>query len=118
MRRQASSVIAILVGIFLIISLSRDLQLLLSARERIEKEHKRVMNLEEEQQGLAEDLEQVISEEFIEREARDKLLMAKPGEVVVVLPAVEEATSPRKLVFEEDVEKEMANWEKWMKLFF
>lgn len=115
-RRQTISVIAILIGIYFIISLSRELLELLSARERIAKEEAEVSRLEEEQRELASQLEYVASEEFVESEAREKLLMRKPGEVVVFLPE-EETGQIEKVKQVEKADRKLANWEKWAQLF-
>ena len=116
-QRQGLSVVIILLGIYLIISLSQDLWKLLEARERIARERQEVAKLEQEQQGLASRLEEVMSEEFVEREAREKLLMSKPGETVVLLP--EEGKEEKRVLGQKVVDEEgdLANWEKWMRLF-
>ncbi len=119
MRRQAISVIGILIGIVLIVSLSRDVQRLLSTRDRMVKEYSDVLQLEQEQQDLAIELNYVVSDEFVEQEARDKLLLAKPGEVVIILPPYEESTATSDLVFEPlERNQDRSNWRKWVELFF
>jgi cell division protein FtsB len=115
-RRQIFSIIAVFLGAYLTIALSRDLLGLLSARERIAEEQEEVSRLEEEQQELASELEYVVSEEFVEEEAREKLLMRKPGEVVILLPE-EEGEQVDKVDQVEEVDKELANWERWAELF-
>jgi cell division protein FtsB len=118
-RRQFFTAVAVLLGAYLTIALSKDLLGLLSARERIAKEQEEVTRLEEEQQGLASELEYVTSEEFVEHEAREKLLMSKPGEVVVLLPEEEggEKEEPVSAEGSGEANKELANWEKWVQLF-
>jgi cell division protein FtsB len=117
-RRQLFGLLFILVGIFLIFSLSHDVQLLLSARDRFEREYDEVIKLEEEQQRLAQELLDVSSDEFVEEEARNKLLMSKPDEVVVLLPESRQATSSSEPVLEiYSGEKPIANWRKWLNLF-
>jgi cell division protein FtsB len=117
-RRQIFTAIAVLLGTYLTIALSKDLLGLLSARERIAKEQEEVTRLEEEQQELASELEYVSSEEFVEREAREKLLMSKPGEVVVLLPEEDgEKEEPASYEGSGEAKKELANWEKWIQLF-
>jgi cell division protein FtsB len=114
-RKQIFNILPILVGILLIISLSRDLQQLLEARERIEKEQEEVEFLEAEQQELAQELEYVMSDEFVEKEAREKLLMSRPGETVILLPSEGENETDQDN--DQDDEKRLANWEKWIQLF-
>lgn len=106
-------------GIYLIVILSRDLWQILSAKNRITDAEEQVEELEEERVKLEEQLKLVETDEFVEREARDKLLLAKEGEVVVLLPeeiAVQEG--PAFVESSGEARKELANWEKWARLFW
>ena len=69
----------------------------------------------EENQKLKKDIAQVNKPQFIESEARDKLLLAKPGEGIVIMPKTQLATpsSPA----QHTVDKR-SNWQKWWNLFF
>ncbi len=64
---------------------------------------------------LKERLEYVKSEEFVEKEVRDKLNMAKENEVIVVLP---EGLELRDQQLEASNEEDLPNWQRWLKLFF
>ncbi len=101
-------------GIFLIVKLSMGVFELLAAKERVGEAEREVEILKEEQAEIAENLEYYRSDLFVEREIRDKLGLSKPGEVVVLVPddlpvlsSGEEGTD----------EENLANWEKWLKLF-
>ena len=50
-------------------------------------------------------------EKFIEKEAREKLGLGKPGEVVVILPKVEQRPSNAPAT------EGKANWRKWWELY-
>ena len=103
-------------GIYLIVILSRDLWQILSAKNRITDAEEQVEKLEEEQVKLEEQLKLVETDEFVEREARDKLLLAKEGEVVVLLPpggGIENV----ELKMENQEEENLKNWKKWLELF-
>ncbi len=115
MRRRLLVSLSVSVGIYLIISLSRDLTELFEARDRLEEEEIAVARLEVEQQELARELEYVISDEFVEQEARDRLLMSKPDEAVGILP--EEGDLSEKEREMDENERELGNWEKWVRLF-
>lgn len=70
------------------------------------------LSAKREQQFLKERLYYVQTNEFIEKEAREKLGMVKSGEQIILLPQNEE-----KIV--QQVKKEsVPNWEKWKRLFF
>ena len=115
MKSRVVKIILTVVGISLIISLSRDILRLLKASDQIRLAEQRVQQLETGQRQLLEKKEYFQSEEFVEEEARNKLNMAKPGETIVVLPPSSGA--------EEDKSKsksqiEIPNWKKWWQLFF
>lgn len=102
-------------GLYLIVSLSRNLFSLIRKGGEIKKENLKLTSLEEENRQLKEQLEFSDSQEFIEREARDKLGMAKEGEQVLVLPSnLGKITLPQT----EEKETEIPNWKKWWNLFF
>jgi cell division protein FtsB len=69
----------------------------------------------EENQRLKKDITQVNKPQFIESEARDKLLLAKPGEGIVILPKNEltSSSSPTQHIVDK-----RPNWQKWWDLFF
>ncbi len=101
----------VIVGILIINSLARstyDLwhkqDLVVSVQEDLDKEKK-------ERQKLEAQLSYVKSNEFIEREARNKLFMVKPGESGVIVPSdlIEKKTQKKV--------SEPPNWQKWLNLF-
>jgi len=107
-------IIIVVIGIGLIISLSRNIYRLLKAGDQVKLAQQRLEELEKEHQELLEKEEYYQSEEFVEQEARNRLNMGKPGETVVILPpsageAGEISSSPA---------PELPNWRKWLKLFF
>ena len=83
----------------------------------IEKTRIKIEKAEIENQKLAEQLKVTQSEEFMEKQLRDKLGLAKEGEIILVLP---EADIVRKLspqIPEEVEAKPKTNFQKWMDLF-
>ena len=109
--------LALILGIWLVVALSRDLWQLLKKKDRIEKMIVKKEDLFTENQELKEKLNYVESEEFVEKEAREKLNMAKEGEVVVVLPD-NEFSPPTGGQFSKNKEEDLANWQQWWHLFF
>lgn len=77
--------------------------LVVSAQKDLEKQ-------KEENKRLKLHLTQVNSDKFVEQEARDKLLLVKPGESGVILPDVASKVTKK--------EVNLPNWQKWLKLFF
>ena len=115
MEKKAVKWILLALGIYLIVNLSRNVWRLKKAGGRIEEREKRLRVLEDERRRLLQEKRLLESEEFIEKEARDKLFMAKEGEVVVILPKEVEELKEKEV--EKGREEELANWQKWVRLF-
>ena len=107
-------ILIILVGIGLIVNLSRDILRLLRSADEIRLAAQKVEELQEESEGLAQKKEYYQSESFIEEEARNKLNMAKVGETVVILPPNLKEVIGRK---ENQLTKPLSNWQQWLNLF-
>ena len=115
--QKLSSVLIIMLFIGLTLSLYRSITRMDSADQGIEEAQERVNKLKEENRELEDKLKEVRNIENIEKQLRDKLGLAKEGEIVIVLPEDEVL---RKLApkIEEEVEVlPDPNWKKWMKLF-
>ena len=67
----------------------------------------------EENNKLKKNIAQVNKPQFIESEARDKLLLAKPGENIVILPKNQLSISPPP----SKPSDTRPNWKKWWDLF-
>jgi cell division protein FtsB len=109
--------LVILFAIFLIISLVRNWARIEKTDTKILEKQQKVEELEKENEEVGRKLEEINSEQFIEKQLRDNLGMAKEGEIVVVLPDEEIL---RKMAPKADEEEEVLpdpNWVRWMKLF-
>lgn len=115
MKKKLMRYLILIFGIYLVISLSRDLFNLVKKGERIKERERKVQELTLKEKELKERLEYVKSEEFVEKEARDKLNMAKEDEVIVVLP---EDFAPPDFRTPKSSDEELVNWQRWLKLFF
>ena len=76
-------------------------------------------NLQQEQQKnqlLQHQLKTVSQQNFIEQQARDKLLLVKPGEQLVLIPS-ELIPSPIQLPKPKDTKK-VAHWKEWIDYLF
>ncbi len=115
MRSQVVYLGIIIVGLILSFSLIRNLynsyqnyQILASAQSKLTK-------LQQENAQIKTDLTQVNDPNYIEKEARERLGLVKPGEVVVILPSpgqteATEAATP--------VNLPRPVWRQWLGLFF
>lgn len=109
--------VGFIVLILLIISLIGGISRMRNAGSKVDREKEKVEKLKRENQELLENLETVKSQEFIEKQLRDNLGLAKDGEIVVILP--DDAMVKR---FAPDIDDEEEvfmepNWKKWMKAF-
>ena len=84
---------------------------------RIDKEQEKVDKLRKENEELRINLEIASSEEFIEKQLRDKLGLAKEGEIVVILPDEEVVKRFAPGMDKEEKITPDPNWRKWILLF-
>lgn len=110
--------VLLIVSIILILSMLKNIKSLLSRTDAIEETRQKVVELKEEQAKLLTMKERVESEEFIEKEAREKLGLAKPGEVVVVLPEEEILRRIAPKFEDEDFVEKLPIWKRWARMFF
>lgn len=85
--------------------------------ELIEKTKVKLEKIEKENEKLDLQLQITKSEEYKEKQFRDKMGFAKEGEMIVILPSAEEL---KKLVPELPKNEEVKlkpNWKKWLELF-
>lgn len=106
--------IAIIASVIIINNLARSIYDLWHKKDLIGKAEQELIRQKQENKKLKSELSYVESREFVEREARDKLLLVRPGEQQVLIPQdlIKESKSSDK----ED--KNEPNWRRWLKLFF
>ena len=103
-----------LVGVMTVfmVRLTGNVWRLWRAGDRIKQAESEVRSQELENQELQKRLAEVQSPEFIEREAKEKLGLVKPGEEIVILPEIKLEPS-----FAKASEGRQSNWRKWWKLY-
>ena len=101
---------AIVIGILLSVNLARSVydisrreSVLSQAKEELSQAH-------EENNRLIDELEYVQSPAYIEKQARDKLNMARSGETVVIIPDI---TPPS----DENNDVKVPVWRQWAEVF-
>lgn len=114
MRRNLILIFGVIVGILLVVNSSKRLLTFRTTSQKIQDAEKRLEHLREENARLQEQREYTQSEEFREREIRDKLGLAKEGEAVVILPKENDENSK----LETRSSKQRPNYQKWWNLFF
>ena len=109
--------IVVFLIVFYSVSIYRNYKNVQKVNERIASEEKEVQDAEKKEAELQKKLEYTKSQEYIEKQLRDKLGLAKEGEIVVILPPAEELRkfAPKR---EEEIETlPDPNWKKWFKVF-
>lgn len=97
-------------GVFIAGRMGVNVWKLYKAGDKVEVARKTLAEAQAEQEKLKAQLEYVQSDEFVEREAREKLGLGKPGETVVIVPSAPPVPSVSQSGGE-------SNWRKWWKLY-
>lgn len=115
MPKKLLTLIILIVGVGLIISLSRDIWRLLRADDWVTQARLQVEELEKRNLELKELKDYYQSEEFVEEQARNKLNLAREGETVVILPP-----NVSELLGQQETKEpeEIPGWQQWWNLFF
>ena len=114
-KARLTKLVVLLIGLGLIVSLSRDIWRLLKAGDQIRLAEGRLEELEEKHRQLEGLKRYYQSEAFIEEEARNKLNMARPNETIVILPPnLDQLLGPKR----KRLVLEIPNWQRWWRLFF
>lgn len=110
---------ALLFLIFILVfSLVKNVLKAKDAAFKIAESKRKVEELKKENDELGKKIDSVESAFFLEKQARDKLGLAKEGEMVIILPDAEtlKKAFPNKEEAKEDLP--LPNWKKWLKLFY
>ena len=120
MRKRLVNLIILIVGLILVVNLSRDIFRLLRAADQLKLAEAKLEKLVKKNQELKRLNEYYQSDEFIEEEARNRLNMARPGETVVVLPprVKKWAKQARGEGKPEGPLPKPPNWKRWWQLYF
>src|SRR3989337_2005949 len=85
-RKRLISILFLLIGIFLLGNLAQGIFDAWRGRERIQKMKQDLQEIAKENETLQQEVQYYQSEEFVEKEAREKLNLVKPGETVIIVP--------------------------------
>ncbi|HKZ34300.1 MAG TPA: septum formation initiator family protein [Patescibacteria group bacterium] len=85
-RKRLISILFLFIGIFLLGNLAQGIFDAWRGRERIQKMKQDLQEIAKENETLQQEVQYYQSEEFVEKEAREKLNLVKPGETVIIVP--------------------------------
>lgn len=106
-------IVIVAILLFTINDLVRSIFDVWQKKDVISQAQKELSFQKQENQRLKSALSYSQTQEFIEKEARDKLFMVKEGEQKVLIPKESEDSDQNSLYGAYD-----PNWKKWWKLFF
>lgn len=116
MRSKFKSVLVVFITLSLSWWFGRPIFEIIKKEHRLEILKEEVARMEKKKRDLAGIVEYYKTDKFIEKEARDKLNMVKPGEKVVII--MDEQLQGGEVAGEQKtLEKKVPNWEKWVRLF-
>ena len=110
--------IIICVSIFMIISLSRSVVDLWERRKIVTEEQARLARIEKRHGELSEKLKTVQTPSFVEKEARERLGMAKAGDTVIIMDTGSLPKEEQVGILLRDNSGEMPYWKQWWGIFF
>jgi cell division protein FtsB len=116
--RVYSNYLLIFIFLLMFASLIRNILRVVESNKRIEKAQDQVEKLKKENEELEEKLAVTKSEGYIEKQLRDKLGLAKEGEIVIVLPDEKILETLAPSLEEEEETLPDPNWKKWLKMFY
>lgn len=105
-------------GLLFAISLIRNIFTLRASEGKISDAQARLEGVEKQTQDLQKQLDEVESGNYREKQARDKLGLARQGETIVYLPDEQILRNIAPLSDSSDSEQlPLPNWQKWLELF-
>lgn len=106
-------IVAVIVFLIIINNLVRSIYSIWQKDKLAEDAERELSYQKEENARLKSALSYVQTQEFIEKEARNKLFMTKPNESIVL-----DSQDVQKIDNSSDVKQNQPNWRKWVELFF
>jgi cell division protein FtsB len=116
MSKKVGFILAALVTVFFGYNLIAQITSTLKQADKLQSASQALFSLELKNKELKDKLSEVKSPEFVEKEARDKLGLAREGETVIIIP-----DDKLKQVLgstQKNVEAKLPNWLGWWQLFF
>lgn len=116
-RRKIVFIIFFIIILGLFYALGRQIYDSLKSDDRLNQETEKLVGLQKRNMELKNKLAEVQSIRFIEKEARNKLGLAREGETVVMISQkeIDRVLRAEKKPIEEI---KIPNWEGWLRLFF
>lgn len=111
--KKIAFIVAIVIGLLIINNLVRSTYDLWSKKDVILSAKKQLEAEKRDNQSLKNQLNKAQGGQFVEEEARNKLLLVKPGEQNVFIPKDLNASDSSQIKIDR-----RPNWQKWWDFFF
>lgn len=111
-------IVIVIIGVYLIINLGSNIANLWQRQEEVGRTRQGLETLKKENKDLKAQSEYFQTPEFLEREAREKLGLVRPGEKQVIIEEGLLASMQAQPNASVSGQGWSINWEKWWKLFF
>lgn len=112
MRYKLINWVLLLLSLLFFINVVRSANLLTMRGKVIADIQNNLQEEKERQEDLKRQLAKVESDQYIEREARNKLNLGREGEIILLLPSVSPIIEPTPTPVDTT-----ANWQKWINMF-
>lgn len=113
MKRKLINWVLLFITIAFVLQVIRSFDHMGQRRKIITDSEKKLVDLETEQDQLTRKFAGVQTQQYMEKEARDKLNLGKDGEIVVLLPSI----SPIPYITP-TVTPLQSSWRQWVGVFF
>jgi len=108
---------SIVLFVILFSSFFKSLKRIREGDALIKKSQIKLEKQEDENKKLEEQVRMVQSDEFVEKQLRNKLGLVREGEIVIVLPEADIVRKLAPIIPEEEEAKPKRNYIKWLDLF-
>lgn len=108
---------SVVIFLILVSSLIKSLKRINEGKALVRRNEAKLEKIQKENERLEEQLKIIQSDEFVEKQLRNKLGLVKEGEIVVVLPEADIVKKLSPIIPEEEEVKPKPNWQKWIELF-
>lgn len=113
MKQVIISLLIVITGAYLLVNLGRRVYDLYKTNDRLILAQKKLTEAQKKNEELRLEQNYRQSNFYIEKEAREKLNMARPNEKVAIITGFSETQLDK-----QNGSKKVPNWQKWYQLFF
>jgi cell division protein FtsB len=117
MNKRIFKVIFLIFSVWLLVKTSQSTYEIWKKRDIVAESKSELSQVEAENSRLKRELENVQSDEYVEKQARNILGLVKPGEIIVLLTTPVPTQKVDSYPKNTNIDSNLPNWKKWWKLF-